>query len=213
LKVELDRAGVRHEVAAGDLTDCAATSAAIADIGNKLGRIDGVVNNAGINDGVGLETGTPERFAQSLDRNLFHYYAIAHAALPFLKSSKGAIVNIGSKVALTGQGGTSGYAASKGSILGLTTAWAEELSAYGIRSNCVVPAEVATPQYSKWLEKFPDPNKELARIVAKVPLQHRMTDVDEIAAAVVFLLSEKSGITGQFLFVDGGYVHLDRGLT
>jgi L-fucose dehydrogenase len=178
------------------------------------GRIDGLVNNAGANDKVGLERGTPEEFVASLHRNLVHYYTLAHLALPSLKKHKGSIVNVSSKVAVTGQGGTSGYAASKGAIFALTREWAAELLPYGIRVNCVVPAEVMTPLYRHWLDTFPDPEAKLKTIVSKVPLEKRMTTSEEIAAAVVFLLSSKSGhTTGQHWFVDGGYVHLDRALT
>jgi NAD(P)-dependent dehydrogenase (short-subunit alcohol dehydrogenase family) len=180
----------------------------------SLAKIDGLVNNAGVNDGVGLEHGSPTRFASSLKNNLSHYYAMTQAALPFLKESQGSVVNIASKVAIAGQGGTSGYAAAKGAILDLTTQWAVELSAYGIRVNAVIPAEVMTPQYEKWLTKFANPDAELRAITSRIPLGHRMTDADEIAAMTAFLLSRKSaGINGQLLFVDGGYVHLDRRLT
>jgi len=131
-----------------------------------------------------------------------------------LKHSRGSIVNIGSKTALTGQGGTSGYASSKGAILALTREWAVELLEFGIRVNAVVPAEVMTPLYQQWLGTFPDPEEKLKIIVSKIPLGKRMTTADEIAAMVVFLISAKTGhITGQHLFVDGGYVHLDRALT
>ena len=172
------------------------------------------MNNAGVNDGVGLERGNPEEFVKSLERNLVHYYAMAHFALPALKKSRGSIVNISSKTAVTGQGGTSGYVASKGAILGLTREWAAELLSLGIRVNAVIPAEVMTPLYEQWLAKHPNPQEKLERIVSKIPLGQRMTTAEEIAATVVFLLSEKSGhTTGQHLFVDGGYVHLDRALT
>ncbi len=110
----------------------------------RYGRIDGIVNNAGVNDGAGLESG-PTAFRQSIQRNLFHYYDLVHYALPYLKESKGAIVNVSSKVALTGQGGTSGYAASKGAQLALTREWAAELFPYSIRVNAVLPAEVMSP--------------------------------------------------------------------
>ena len=89
-------------------------------------RIDALVNNAGINDKIGLEQGSPEAFVCSLERNLLHYYNMAHYSLPHLKHSRGAIVNISSKTAVTGQGGTSGYVASKGAILGMTREWAAE---------------------------------------------------------------------------------------
>jgi NAD(P)-dependent dehydrogenase (short-subunit alcohol dehydrogenase family) len=139
---------------------------------------------------------------------------MAHYVLPELKRLKGAIVNVGSKVAVTGQGGTSGYASSKGAIMALTREWASELLPYGIRVNTVIPAEVMTPLYRQWLDTFPDPDGKLGTILSKIPLGKRMTTAEEIADMVVFLISAKSGhTTGQHLFVDGGYVHLDRALT
>jgi L-fucose dehydrogenase len=180
----------------------------------RLGRIDALVNNAGVNDKIGLEDGTPEKYVESLERNLLHYYNMAHYALPHLKKASGAIVNISSKTALTGQGGTSGYASAKGAILALTREWAVELLPYGIRVNAIVPAEVMTPLYRQWLDTFPNPEEKLAGITAKIPLGKRMTLAEEIAWTATFLLSPRSGhTTGQQLFVDGGYVHLDRAIT
>ncbi|HEY4839748.1 MAG TPA: SDR family oxidoreductase [Candidatus Acidoferrales bacterium] len=180
----------------------------------EFGRLDVLINNAGVNDGIGLENGSPGRFVTSLQKNLLHYYNMAHYALPALKKSQGVIVNIASKTALTGQGGTSGYVAAKGAILALTREWAAELLPFGIRVNAVIPAEVMTPLYKQWLSSFPNPDEKLKQIVAKIPLGKRMTNVNEIAAMVLFLSSaQASHITGQHLFVDGGYVHLDRALT
>ncbi len=177
----------------------------------KFGAIDGLVNNAGVNDRIGLERGSPEQYVASLERNLLHYYNMAHYSLDALKKSRGVILNIASKTAVTGQGDTSGYASSKGAILALTREWAVELLPYGIRVNAVVPAEVMTPLYRNWLQTFPDPETKLAGIVSRIPLGNRMTTAEEIASMVVFLLSPKAGhITGQHIFVDGGYVHLDR---
>jgi L-fucose dehydrogenase len=195
-----------------DLDRC---KSAIAEILSAHGDIYGLVNNAGVNDGAGLERGSVEAFVQSLQKNLIHYYALAHHALPALKRTQGAIVNISSKVALTGQGNTSGYAASKGAQLALTREWAAELLASNVRVNAVLPAEVMTPLYRRWLDTLGDPGAELKRITDKIPLGHRMTLSSEIAAATVFLLSptQSAHTTGQHIIVDGGYIHLDRALT
>jgi NAD(P)-dependent dehydrogenase (short-subunit alcohol dehydrogenase family) len=197
-----------------DLCSASSCRDAIDRVAKTHGRIDALVNNAGINDGVGLERGTPEQFVSSLERNLLHYYNMAHFALPFLKDARGAVINIGSKTAVTGQGGTSGYVAAKGAILALTREWAAELLPFHIRVNAVIPAEVMTPLYRQWLSTFPNPEEKRQKIVAKIPLGQRMTEANEIASMVVFLLSSQaSHITGQHLYVDGGYVHLDRALT
>ncbi len=177
------------------------------------GRIDGLVNNAGINDGVGLENGNYESFISSLHKNLVHYYLVAHYSLPELKKSKGPIVNIISKTAETGQGNTSAYAAANGGRNALTREWAVELLKYEIRVNAVVVAECFTPMYQSWVSRFSNPEEKLASITAKIPFQNRMTTAQEIASMVIFLLSEKSShTTGQMIHVDGGYVHLDRAL-
>lgn len=179
----------------------------------KFGRIDALVNNAGANDSVGLEHGSPEKFLESLFNNLYHYYYLAHYCLDELKKSKGSIVNISSKTAVTGQGNTSGYAASKGAQLALTREWAVELLKYGVRVNAVIPAEVMTPLYRKWINTFADPEEKLKKITKNIPLGNRMTTSSEIASMVIYLISEQaSHITGQWIFVDGGYVHLDRAL-
>lgn len=179
----------------------------------EFGRIEGVVNNAGVNDGVGLEDGDYERFMASLHKNLVHYYLMVHHALPELKKSKGAIVNITSKTAETGQGHTSAYAAANGGRNALTREWAVELLKYGIRVNAIVVAECWTPQYSNWIKTLANPEEKLKEITDKIPLENRMTTAEEIANATAFLLSERSShTTGQLIYVDGGYVHLDRAL-
>jgi len=186
---------------------------AVNKIVQHFGRVDGLVNNAGVNDGVNLENGSYDAFMASLHKNLVHYYLIAHHVLPELKKSKGAIVNIGSKVAETGQGGTSAYAAANGGRNALTREWAVELLKYGIRVNAVIVAESYTPLYEKWVRTLPDPEKVLREINEKIPLGNRMTTVEEIANTVAFLLSERSShTTGQLIHVDGGYVHLDRSI-
>lgn len=210
---DLRSEGARFELLPIHLDGPETCKAAVEEAMQRCGSIDALVNNAGVNDKVGLEHGDPERFMQSIHRNLWHYYSMAHFALPSLKKSKGVIVNIASKTAVTGQGGTSGYTAAKGGVLALTREWALELLPYGIRVNAVVPSEVATPQYQRWLGTFADPEAKLRSIVEKIPLGQRMTQPEEIASTVVFLLSSQSShTTGQHIYVDGGYVHLDRAI-
>ena len=195
-----------------ELADEAACVAAVGQTLSTFGGIDGLVNNAGANDGVGLDAGRAA-FVRSLEANLIHCYVMAHLCVPSLKQRRGAIVNISSKTALTGQGGTSGYVAAKAAQLGLTREWAAALAPDGVRVNAVLPAEVMTPLYERWLVTLPDPAEALARITQRIPLGQRMTTDQEIADLVVFLLSDRSShTTGQWLHPDGGYVHLDRAL-
>lgn len=196
-----------------ELSEPAECEKAIKEIATTFGRIDGLVNNAGVNDGVGLESGNYERFIKSLHSNLIHYYLMAHHALPYLKESKGSIVNVTSKTAETGQGGTSAYAASNGGRNALTREWAVELLPFGIRVNALVVAECYTPLYDRWIKSLPNPEETLSKITDKIPLGKRMTSSQEIADMVSFLISKRSShTTGQLIHVDGGYVHLDRAL-
>ncbi|MGC1449313.1 MAG: SDR family oxidoreductase [Candidatus Sulfotelmatobacter sp.] len=214
LQSDLQGRGAACGLITVDLATPKSCSQSVEQTVKSFGRIDALVNNAGRNDKIGLEHGSPDEYVASLHRNLVHYYGMAHYALPHLRRSRGTIVNIGSKTAVTGQGSTSGYASSKGAIMALTREWAAELLPFGIRVNTVIPAEVMTPLYRSWLDTFPNPEDKLKTILTKIPLEQRMTTSEEIAAMVVFLLSAKSShTTGQHLFVDGGYVHLDRALT
>jgi len=204
--------GKAHQVVV-ELTSPQELEKAAKEMLKKFGRIHGLVNNAGVNDGVGLENGSYENFMASLHKNLVHYYLMAHYLLPALKETKGSIVNIGSKTAETGQGGTSAYAAANGGRNALTREWAVELLKYGIRVNAIIVAECWTPLYERWIETLPNPKEKLASIVANIPLEQRMTTAEEIANMTAFLLSEQSShTTGQLIHVDGGYVHLDRAL-
>jgi len=210
---DLIRLNKKCFVVIADLTDLDQCKQAIDKIITTYHKIDGLVNNAGVNDGVDLENGSYERFINSLKINAVHYYTITQLILPVLKASNGSIVNICSKVGETGQGKTSGYAAANGMRLEMTTGWATELGSSGIRVNAVVVSECSTPQYESWLRTQPNPDELLKKINSKIPLFNRRTTPDEIADTAVFLLSEKSaGINGELFHVDGGYVHLDRSI-
>ncbi|MDO6429906.1 SDR family oxidoreductase [Flavitalea sp. BT771] len=210
---EIAAAGGKAYQFAAELTEPSACEVAVKTVLDKMGRIDGLVNNAGVNDGVGLASGNYEAFIASLHKNVVHYYLLAHHALPALRQSKGPIVNISSKTAETGQGNTSGYAAANGGRNALTREWAVELLQDGIRVNAIIVAECWTPLYEKWIRTLENPEEKLKSIVAKIPLENRMTTAEEIANMTAFLLSPKSShTTGQLIHVDGGYVHLDRAL-
>ena len=210
---EIEKMGGQAKCVTAELTNPAECEKAVKQVITEFGHIDGLINNAGVNDGVGLEKGNYESFVASLHKNLIHYYLLAQFALPELKKSKGAIVNISSKTAETGQGNTSAYAAANGGRNALTREWAVELLKYGIRVNAVIVAECYTPLYENWIKTFDNPAEKLQQINAKIPLENRMTTAEEIANMAVFLLSERSShTTGQLIYVDGGYTHLDRAL-
>lgn len=207
----IESANGRAHFITAELTNPVDCERAVYEVLAIAGSIDGLVNNAGVNDGVGLENGSYESFMASLHKNLVHYYLMAQYALPALKKSAGAIVNIGSKTAETGQGNTSAYAAANGGRNALTREWAVELLKYGIRVNAVIVAECFTPLYESWIKTFDHPEEQLKMIADKIPLGKRMTTAEEIANMVAFLLSKKSShTTGQLIHVDGGYTHLDR---
>jgi NAD(P)-dependent dehydrogenase (short-subunit alcohol dehydrogenase family) len=211
---ELRADGATSEFVETELTDEAAVRRLVERIETNHGRLDVVVNNAAVNDGAGIDSGVAA-FRRSLETNLIAPYSVVHHARALLRAGSGAIVNVGSKVADTGQGGTNGYAASKGGLKALTREWAVELSQDGVRVNTVVPAEVWTPQYAWWLDHHSE-NPEAARreIDELVPLGRRMTTPQEVADTVVFLASTRAAhVTGQIIYVDGGYTHLDRAMT
>ena len=135
--------------------------------------LDVLVNNAGVNDSISLEHG-PDDFMASLQRNLLHVFAMAHHARPHLVRARGAIINVSSKVAETGQGRTSGYAAAKGAVNALTREWAVALAPHGVRVNTVVPAECDTDQYQRWFASRPDPLAARAAVEGLVPLERQI---------------------------------------
>ena len=210
---EIETAGGSAWQVVAELAKPAQCETAVKMVIRHFGTIHALVNNAGVNDGVGLESGNYTRFVESLHKNLVHYYLMAHYALPGLKKNKGSIVNITSKTADTGQGNTSAYAASNGARNALTREWAVELAPYSIRVNAVVVAECYTPLYENWINTLPNPEEKIKDIVSKIPFEKRFTTAEEIANMVVFLLSPLSShTTGQLVYIDGGYVHLDRAM-
>ena len=213
LEAEYAQQDKRCKFIQADLSETENCKRAVDEALTEFGRIDIVINNAGVNDSKGVDSDISE-FVGSLHKNLIHYYAMVHFSLEQLKANRGSIVNVGSKVAITGQGGTSGYAAAKGGINALTREWAVDLAEYGIRANAVLPAETWTPLYDRILGEMDDPAGEKKKIADLIPLERRFTTSQEIADTVVFVASPRSShTTGQILLVDGGYTHLDRKYT
>ena len=195
-----------------DLSDPLETQQMLEKLNSNASSIYGLVNNAGVNDGVGISDEVTA-FMTSLQKNLVHYFQLTQGLVEKIKESQGSIVNVSSKVSFTGQGGTSGYAASKGAINALTREWAVELAPFNVDVNCVIPAEVQTPQYEKWI-RTQEGKDRMGGILKKINLGGRLTQATEIADYILFLLSRKnSHTTGQLLFVDGGYTHLDDSRT
>ena len=202
--------GSRVSYIEADLTNLEACQKAIEQTVSLFGGLDVLVNNAGFNDGLGLET-PPEDFMISVQNNLLHVYAMTHYALPQLRKGPGCLVNLGSKVSETGQGHTSAYAAAKGAISALTREWAVALAPDKIRVNCVIPAECLTDQYEQFFQSQDKPEAAKKAIADIVPFEKRLTTPEEIAQTIVFLASDRSShTTGQLVFVDGGYTHFDR---
>lgn len=209
---ELQEKGIDALFVKTDVTETKQIEAAIKIIVAKYGKIDVLINNVGVNDGAGLDASIDD-FVWSLKLNLISYFAMTKYCLPYIIKSKGNILNIGSKVALTGQGGTSGYAASKGGVLALTREWAVDLIKEGIRVNALIIAESWTPAYDNWIKTLENGEEKLKAIVNKIPLENRMTTPQEIADSCLFTISNKSShTTGQYILIDGGYVNLDRSL-
>ena len=195
-----------------DVTDARSLTEAVDRIIARYGRIDALINNVGVNDGIGLD-GSLEDFERSLRLNLTSYWLLTKLCYPHLKESRGSVLNVGSKVGLTGQGNTSAYAAAKGGVLALTREWAVDFVKHGMRCNAIVIAECFTPSYQEWIDTLDNGEEKLRSIREKVPLHQRMTTPQEIANTALFLISDlASHTTGQHVFVDGGYVHLDRAL-
>ena len=172
-----------------ELTKPEACQSSVQKIIKEFGEIHGLVNNADVNDGIGLEHGNYDAFIASLHKNIIHYYLLTHYALPALKRTKGSIVNISSKVAYY----------ITGAKKALTREWAVDLLNYGIRVNAVIVAESRSSD-EKSVNALSDSQKKLQQPNQKTTLENRMTTTEEIANTVAFLLSEKSShTTGQLI--------------
>ena len=192
-----------------DVADDASVRTAVDRVVAEFGRIDIVVNNAGIGAQGSVEDNNDEEWMRVLDINVLGIMRVSRAALPHLRQSPAAaVVNTSSIAATAGLPQRALYSASKGAVLSLTRAMAADHLREGIRVNCVSPGTADTPWIARLLEKADDPVAERAALNARQP-HGRMVTPDEIADAVAYLASPRSGsTTGVSLAVDGGMQNL-----
>src|SRR5690349_16778235 len=192
-----------------DVTDDAAVRAAVAEAGRALGRLDIVVNNAGIGAAGTVEDNDDAEWHRVLDVNVLGTVRTTRAALPLLRQAarergQAAIVNTCSIAAIAGLPQRALYSATKGAVYSLTLAMAADHVAEGIRVNCVTPGTADTPWVGRLLDAAPDPAAERAALNARQPIG-RLVSADEVAAAIAYLASPLAGATtGTALAVDGG---------
>ena len=202
-------ADAAHFAVQANIADDASVRSAIAAVVARFGRIDIVVNNAGIGAQGTIADNDDDEWARVLGINVIGIARVTRAALPWLRQSpSAAIVNTSSIAATAGLPERALYSASKGAVLSLTRAMAADHLREGIRVNCVSPGTADTPWVGRLLEKADDPVAERAALNARQP-HGRLVAAAEVADAVAYLASPRSGsTTGVSLEVDGGMQNL-----
>ena len=202
--------GASGQVEAVDVTDVAAIERAVTEVLRRYGRIDVLINNAGIvrdaqlvkwKDDAAVSTMSDEQWRAVLDVNLSGVFNCTRAVVPhMIRAGRGVILSASSVVGLYGNFGQTNYVATKAGVIGMTKTWARELGRYGIRVNAVAPGFVATEIVSAM------PDKVKATMVAHTPIG-RMGTPEDIAEAYVWLASDRASfVHGAVLSVDGGLV-------
>ena len=209
LDLQPDSADHAHFTVRTDVADDESVRAAIDAVVEKFGRIDIVVNNAGIGAQGTIADNDDDEWARVFSINVVGIARVTRAALPWLlRSPAAAVVNTSSVAATAGLPQRALYSASKGAVLSLTRAMAADHLREGIRVNCVSPGTADTPWISRLLDKADDPAAERAALNARQP-HGRLVSADEVADAVAYLASPRSGsTTGVSLSVDGGLQNL-----
>lgn len=199
IKNEIEKTNVKFLAVKGDVTDIDSTQQMVNDIIKEYGKIDVLVNNAGITKDALLVRMKKEEFEDVIDVNLIGTFNITKNVIPYMiKQRKGRIINISSVVGISGNAGQTNYSASKAGIIGFTKSLAKEVGSRNILVNAVAPGFIET----QMTDILKDEVKE--EISKKIPLK-RMGTVEDVANVVKFLTSEDSSyITGQVIQVDGG---------
>lgn len=205
LAAELTAAGGEARFYRCDVSDLAGFEAAIEQVVLDWGRLDCLINNAGVHPpAMSIDETSLESVERLMRINFLSSFAGAKFAAPHLRRSKGTIVMMSSMTAVLGQEKSAAYSASKGAQLSLTKALALELGRDGVRVNAVLPSNVDTPLMREWAATLDDPKSALQR-VADMQVFGRMADPQEIGRVCLFLATEDSSfVTGQGIEVEGG---------
>lgn len=202
---EITSAGGQAVLAPGDISDPATCTAAVEAAVSRYGRLDVLVNNAGVVLPGTVETTSDDALDLMLSVNVKGTFQMSRAALPALRSSGGGVVvNVGSVAALKGHLDRAAYAATKGAVVALTRSMAADHVAEGIRVNCVCPGTTLTPAIEAKIRSSADPAATEAAFVQRQPLG-RLGRPSEIAHAIAYVASDEAAfMTGSVVVIDGG---------
>jgi 2-hydroxycyclohexanecarboxyl-CoA dehydrogenase len=205
-----DRDGERGQRVAAELETASAKVAFVNDTAQKFGRLDILINNAGIRKYEKVEEASAASWNEILNVNLMSYVFCAKAAIPLMRRNEGgAIVNIASVRSVVAGGGNLQYDTTKAAVAGLTRALAADHSPDGIRVNAVGPGPIFTPFHQRRIAAAGETVEQYNAKAAQGTMLKRPGRAEEVAAAILFLASDDASyITGALLFVDGGMTAL-----
>lgn len=204
---EITDAGGRARAFRCDVASEAEIARSIEQAADAFGRLDCIVNNAGMVDVRDLHEYTVEQWDRVMNINVRSVFLAFRAAHRYLRNHSGStVVNVGSISSFVGQARTPVYTTSKHAMLGLSRSIALDYAADGIRCNCVCPGITDTPMLWEHLNTLPDPDAALAKRLERVPMNVALTPED-VARSILFLACDDSaGITGTSLTIDCGYL-------
>lgn len=183
------------------MTDIDSIKSAVKEVIERFGRIDVLVNNAGITSNVSLLDSTDSEFQEMFDINVFGVVKLTREVVKYMKESGGAIINTSSMVGINGGRNQSAYSASKFAVNGLTKSWAKELGQYKIRVNAVSPGVVETDMMKDAV------NEQIKQMMINMTPLRMIGKPDDLAGAYLYLASDMAKFTtGTIIQVDGGLV-------